>query len=75
MRAWSEKVARESKKVEIPEGGLGFGLDEQLALTRGRAERNGNGNGFAGFHATTTGADEDTTMREGNGGDGEAMVS
>jgi glucose-induced degradation protein 8 len=71
MRAWSEKVARESKKVEIPEGGIGFGLDEQPAI--GRAQAVQNGNGYTDSRATAE-ADGDTTMREGNG-DGEMMVS
>jgi glucose-induced degradation protein 8 len=71
MRAWSEKVARESKKIEIPVGGLGFGLDEQPAAAGGRAEQNGNG--VTGSQSTTE-ADGDTTMREGNG-EGEAMVT
>lgn len=71
MRAWSEKMARETKKIEIPEGGLGFGLDEQPASARGRAEQNGHG--FVGTRAIAE-ADDDATMREGNG-EGEAMVS
>jgi glucose-induced degradation protein 8 len=69
MRAWSEKMARESKKVEIPDDGLGFGLDEQPAGSRGRAEQNGNGVLTSHRIAETDG---DTTMREGNG---EVMVS
>ncbi len=71
MRGWSEKIARESRKVEIPEGGLEFGLDEHPAAVRGRAERNENG--VMGPQSTTE-ADEDTTMREGNG-EGETMIS
>jgi glucose-induced degradation protein 8 len=70
MRAWSEKIARESKKVEIPEGGLPFGLDEQQPA-RGRADQNGNG---ATASQATAEADGDTPMREGNG-EGELMVS
>jgi glucose-induced degradation protein 8 len=71
IRAWGEKVARESKKIEIPVGGLGFGLEEQPASAGGRAEQNGNG--VTGSQSTTE-ADGDTTMREGNG-EGEAMVT
>lgn len=70
MRVWSEKIARESKKVEIPEGGLSFGLDEQQPA-RGRSDLNGNG--ATGSQATAE-ADGDTPMREGNG-EGEVMVS
>ncbi len=69
MRAWSERMARESKKIEIPEGGLGFGLDEQPGALRGRVEQNGNGV-LASHHAA--GTDGDTAMREGNG---EVLVS
>lgn len=72
MRAWSEKVARESKKLDIPEGGLGFGLDDQPPLSSGRTERNGNG--VAAFQVTF-GGDVDTPMREGNTEAGEMMVS
>jgi glucose-induced degradation protein 8 len=71
MRAWSEKIARESKKLEIPDGGLGFGLDEQLSPASGRAQANRNE--VRPFQPTSE-ADGDTTMREGNG-EREAMVS
>lgn len=64
MRAWSEKMARESKKVEIPDGGLGFGLDELPAAARGRPEQNRNGFPIS---QSTGGTDGDTAMRDGNG--------
>ena len=71
MRVWSEKMARESKKVEIPDGGLGFGLDEQPATTGGRAEQNGNGFSISQSLAETDG---DTAMRDGNG-EGEGLIT
>lgn len=71
MRAWGEKLGREFKKVEIPESGLPFGLDDQPTAARSRAEQNGIG--VLGSQSTAE-ADGDTMMREGNG-DGEAMVS
>ena len=71
MRAWSERVARETKKIDIPGGGLGFGLDEQPAAARGRAEQNGDV--FMGSRAIMEG-DGDATMREGNL-EGDAMVT
>ena len=64
MRAWSEKTARQSKGIDIPEAGLGFGLDERPAAGSGMAEQNGNG--IMGSQGTAE-EDGDTTMREGNG--------
>lgn len=71
MRAWSERVARESKKIEIAESGIPFGLDDQPSTARRRTEQNGNG---VLDSLSTAEADGDTTMREGNG-DGEAVVT
>jgi glucose-induced degradation protein 8 len=71
MRVWAEKMAKESKKIDIPEAGLGVGLEEQPLGGRSRTERNGNG--IAGSR-TNTEADGDTTMREGNG-EADVMVS
>ncbi|ERF74290.1 hypothetical protein EPUS_01977 [Endocarpon pusillum Z07020] len=72
MRVWGEKAAIESKKIDIPDAGLGFGLDERPAAAgRGRTEQNGNG--VMGSQAPAEG-DGDTAMREGNG-EGEMMVS
>ncbi len=70
MRVWGEKAAIESMKIDIPEAGLDFGLDERPAAG-GRAERNGNG--VTASQATVEG-DGDTTMREEDG-EGETMVS
>jgi glucose-induced degradation protein 8 len=71
MRVWAEKMAKESKKIDIPDAGLGVGLEEQPLGGRSRTERNGNG--IAGSR-TNTEADGDTTMREGNG-EADVMVS
>jgi len=71
MRVWAEKMAKESKKIDIPEAGLGVGLEEQPLGGRGRTERNDNG---LSASRTNTEADGDTTMREGNG-EADVMVS
>jgi glucose-induced degradation protein 8 len=71
MRVWAEKMAKESKKIDIPEAGLGFGLEEEPL--GGRSRREHNANGLTDSRANTE-ADGDTTMREGNG-EGDAMVS
>lgn len=71
LRAWSERMARKSARIEIPEGGLSFGLDEQSCVTGGRTERNGN---VATNSQAIAEADGDIPMREGIG-EGETMVS
>jgi glucose-induced degradation protein 8 len=62
VRAWSEKLARESKKLDIPEGALSFGLDDQPDSVTERASA-ANRSEAGGTSLSQTEADGDTTMR------------